>query len=57
MLLDPRERRARVFVSDNARVEDPIAWQQQEDLVRPWLPDEKRIFMDKYLAHPKVCTE
>ena len=49
-----RERAAERFVTNNARVHDPVAALVAEERVRPWTADEKRIFMDRFLAHPKV---
>lgn len=42
------------FKTDNGRVEDPFQLLEEEDALRPWTAEEKRIFMDKFLAFPKV---
>ncbi len=54
-VLCPYERAARRFVCRNARVEDPVELLKQERQLRPWTPEEKRIFNEKFLVHPKVC--
>jgi hypothetical protein len=53
-MLDERERAARRFVNVNARVADPVEELRQEALVRPWDAEERRVFMDKFLAFPKA---
>ena len=53
-VLDDEQRRNSMFPTDNALVEDPVALLAYEASLRPWTPEEKRIFMDKYLAYPKV---
>ena len=54
-LLDPAERAAQLFINTNARVDDPVAELAAEQALRPWTPEEKRVFNEKFLAHPKVC--
>lgn len=44
----------RRFNNRNALVEDPVQHIAEEKKLRPWLPEEKRTFNEKYLAHPKV---
>lgn len=56
MILDPRDRLFSMFESTNGLVEDPKAELEAEDLVKIWTPDEKRIFMEKFLLFPKVHT-
>jgi hypothetical protein len=53
-VLCPFERAARRYICRNARVADPVELLRQEHLLRPWTPEEKRIFNEKFLAHPKV---
>ena len=53
-ILCPYERAARRFICHNARVDDPVELLRQERQLRPWTPEEKRIFNEKFLAHPKV---
>lgn len=53
-IVDEAARKAECFPSENGRVEDPVALLEEEDSQRPWTPEEKRIFMDKFLAYPKV---
>lgn len=35
-------------------MEDPVEHIAEEKKLRPWVPEEKRIFNEKFLAHPKV---
>ncbi len=53
-MIDPAERAARRFVSTNARVDDPLAALAEEAAARPWAPEERRLFNEKFLAHPKA---
>ena len=50
----PYEKAMRRFNNRNALIEDPVQHIAEEKKLRPWLPEEKRIFNEKYLAHPKV---
>jgi len=54
-ILCPQERAAKCYINCNARVDDPVEWLRQERLLKPWTPEEKRIFNEKFLVHPKVC--
>lgn len=54
LVSDPRELAGRRFLSTNARVQDPVAELLRERDTAAWSPSERRIFMDKYLAFPKV---
>ncbi len=54
--LDDRSRKYSIFPSDNAKVDDPVALLKHEEATRPWSDEEKKIFMDKYLSHVKVCA-
>ena len=53
-LLDPHDRKWSRFVTTNGLVTDAAAELEEEELVRPWSAEEKRIFMDKFLLFPKV---
>jgi hypothetical protein len=53
MILDEREREARVLPSDCALVEDPVGELKQQALVNIWTPEERRIFVDKFQQYPK----
>ena len=46
--------RGRIFVDKNRLVEDPEAQLLEEENTKPWSPDEKKMFMDKFIEHPKV---
>eukprot|EP00884_Botryococcus_braunii_P008183 jgi/Botrbrau1/17366/Bobra.0015s0106.1 len=53
-LVEEDDRRFQGFENNNLRVEDPVQQlKDEEDAKRPWSADEKRIFMDKFLAFPK----
>ena len=54
-LITERELRFKVFANANALVPDPAAAFLAEDEVRPWSEAERRIFMEKFTMHPKVC--
>lgn len=53
-ILDPDAQRWSCFVSTNGLVLNPAAELEEEEQVRPWSEDEKKIFFDKFMAHPKV---
>ena len=44
----------RKFDNRNALIEDPLEYIQEEKKLRPWMPEERRIFNEKFLAHPKA---
>lgn len=52
--LCPHERASARFDSCNALVADPVAALAAEERERPWAPDEKRVFNEKFLAFGKV---
>ncbi|KAK9836331.1 hypothetical protein WJX81_006307 [Elliptochloris bilobata] len=52
-LLCPHERASQRFDSANALVADPVAAREAEERERPWAPDEKRVFNEKFLAFGK----
>ncbi|BDA48420.1 probable nuclear receptor corepressor 1 at N-terminal half [Coccomyxa sp. Obi] len=52
-ILCPYERAAQRYICHNARVDDPVEYLRQERQIRPWTPEEKRIFNEKFLQHPK----
>lgn len=52
-IIDDSARRA-CFPTTNALIEDPVAELAYEDSLHPWTAEEKRVFMDKFMAHPKV---
>lgn len=54
MCTSERERRFKAFDNRNSLVADPAAEFLAEDAVRPWTEDEKRLFLDKFIQHPKV---
>lgn len=44
----------RQFDNRNALIADPVEYIQEEKKLRPWMPEERRIFNEKFLAHPKA---
>ena len=55
-IIDPEEKQAMTFVSDNGLIEDPVEEMQFEAKLRPWSEEEKRIFNDKCTLYYKVCS-
>jgi hypothetical protein len=53
MVLDPEEKRLAVFRTRNALVEDPYGEMEQLKKVRPWTPEEKKIFHEKFASYGK----
>ena len=53
-LQDPYEKAMRKFDNRNALIEDPVECIQEEKKLRPWMPEERRIFNEKFLTHPKA---
>jgi hypothetical protein len=53
-VLCPFERAAMRYINKNARVDDPVEALAEEKRQRPWTPEEKRVFNEKFLQHPKV---
>jgi len=53
-LLCPHERAWQRFDTTNALVPDPAAALAAEERERPWSPEEKRVFNEKFLAFPKA---
>jgi len=53
-LLCPHERAWQRFDTCNALVPDPAAALAAEERERPWSPEEKRVFNEKFLAFPKA---
>ena len=54
MALDAWAARWATFDTDNARVEDPAAELRADRSGFDWSSDERRVFMEQFLAHPKV---
>lgn len=52
MMLDARQRKLR-YTNNNGRVEDPMAEDEERKFINVWTPQEKNIFKEKYLQHPK----
>ncbi|XP_078336139.1 uncharacterized protein LOC111132990 isoform X2 [Crassostrea virginica] len=52
MMLDARQRKLR-YTNNNGRVEDPMAEYEDRKFINVWTPQEKNIFKEKYLQHPK----
>lgn len=50
----PYESAMRQFHNTNALVEDPVEAIAEEKKLRPWAPEERRTFNEKFLAHPKA---
>ena len=52
MLLDARQRKLR-FYNNNGLIQDPLVEYNKRQLFNIWTPQEKEIFKEKYLQHPK----
>ncbi|XP_071179529.1 nuclear receptor corepressor 1-like isoform X3 [Mytilus edulis] len=52
MMLDARQRSLRYY-NNNGLVEDPMSEWKDRKLINIWTPEEKRIFKERYLQHPK----
>lgn len=52
MMLDVRQRRMR-FLNNNGLLEDPVAVSKEQNHLGRWTEQEKQIFKEKYLQHPK----
>ena len=52
MLLDARQRQMR-YINNNGLIEDPVTELKERSLLNVWTQQEKDIFKDKYLQHPK----
>lgn len=52
MMLDARQRKLR-YTNNNGRVEDPMDEDEERKFINVWTPQEKNIFKEKYLQHPK----
>ena len=52
MMLDARQRRIR-FLNNNGLLEDPMAVYKEQYHTTHWTNQEKQIFKEKYLQHPK----
>jgi nuclear receptor co-repressor 1 len=53
MILDDKERMFRRFINTNALVEDPVLLELERKNANPWLPEEKKIFIDKFAIYNK----
>ena len=49
MVLGKHQRKHHNFETNNALVEDPVAAEQERKIMNPWSPEEKKIFLEKYL--------
>ncbi|XP_062612338.1 nuclear receptor corepressor 2-like isoform X1 [Saccostrea cucullata] len=52
MMLDARQRKLR-YINNNGRVDDPMAEYEEGKFINVWTAQEKNIFKEKYLQHPK----
>ncbi|KAH9310124.1 hypothetical protein KI387_038035, partial [Taxus chinensis] len=52
-IVDEKERIIQRFVSNNALIEDPVAFEQERKTINPWSPEEKRIFLEKFFLFNK----
>ncbi|XP_056017947.1 serine/arginine repetitive matrix protein 2-like isoform X6 [Ostrea edulis] len=52
MMLDARQRKLR-YTNNNGRVDDPMADYEERKFINVWTTQEKNIFKEKYLQHPK----
>lgn len=52
MMLDARQRSLRYY-NNNGLVEDAMADWKERKLINIWTPQEKHIFRERYLQHPK----
>lgn len=53
MMLDPWERRWKMYINRNGLVEDPVQELKEDFIGKDWTVEEKQIFRDKFLQHPK----
>ena len=52
MMLDAKQRSLRYY-NNNGLVEDAMADWKDRKLINIWTPQEKHIFKERYLQHPK----
>ncbi|XP_064619549.1 protein PRRC2A-like isoform X2 [Lineus longissimus] len=52
MMLDARQRHYK-FINTNSLIEDPMAEYKERQLLNMWTEQEKEIFKEKFLQHPK----
>ena len=52
MMLDARQRSLR-YVNNNGFMEDPMEEYRERRYINVWTAQEKQIFKEKYLQHPK----
>ena len=52
MMLDARQRSLR-YVNNNGLLEDPMEEYRERRYINVWTAQEKQIFKEKYLQHPK----
>ena len=55
MMLDAKQRSLRYY-NNNGLVEDPMNDWKERQHYNVWTPQEKQIFKEKYLQHPKNFT-
>eukprot|EP01018_Ginkgo_biloba_P000823 Gb_13421 [translate_table: standard] len=52
-ILDEKERRMQRFITNNSLIEDPLAFEQERKTINPWMPEEKKIFLDTFFVYNK----
>jgi len=52
-ILDEKERSIQRFITNNALIEDPVAFEQERKTINPWTPEEKKIFFDTFFLYNK----
>ncbi|XP_057828336.2 uncharacterized protein LOC131039563 isoform X2 [Cryptomeria japonica] len=52
-ILDEKERNKQRFLSNNALIEDPVAFEQERKTINPWTPEEKKIFLENFFSSNK----
>lgn len=52
MLLDSRQRRY-CYVDNNGKIEDLASECKEQQVLNVWTKEEKEIFKEKFLQHPK----
>ncbi|KAI3935385.1 hypothetical protein MKW92_034908 [Papaver armeniacum] len=53
LILDEKQRKSSMFVSNNGLVEDPLSVEKERVMVNPWTPEEKEVFLEKLAAFGK----
>lgn len=52
-ILDEKERSIQRFITHNALIEDPVAFEQERKTINPWTPEEEKIFLDTFFLYNK----